>query len=92
MFIGFLSEGKKLVEEIVPKMVAQTTEGKIQKGKTLQRSSFCFVSTDAISLMKNLSECTYPFYFSEPEVMPVEESVLVTSVPESKQQPTPKGI
>lgn len=29
--------------------------------------------------------------FLEPEVMPVEETVSVTIVPESKQQPTPKG-
>lgn len=31
-------------------------------------------------------------FFLEPKVMPVEETVPVTIVPESKQQPTPKGI
>lgn len=30
--------------------------------------------------------------FLELEVMPVEETIQVTIVPESKQQPTPEGI
>lgn len=44
------------------------------------------------NLCKYISPFLFLLYFLEPEVMPVEETVPVTIVPESKQQPTPKGI
>lgn len=46
IFISFLSEEKKPVEEIVPKMVAQTTEEKPQNSKKMSLSSLCPIITD----------------------------------------------
>lgn len=63
-------------------------------GLTLTKNSLDII--DTVWLKRNLCERISPFYFYwiflEPEVKPVEETIPETIVPESKHQPTPKGI